>query len=127
VADPALAISQWSARRAAGDEVDSGRSARLLATALRAPRLLLLTSGDGGLVRGALAIDGVVQARGERDDVPALVRDLLVRARVMEPSMPLWKRWPFWLAVGAAAVATGVTTGVLLANRPVTTRVELNP
>ncbi|MDX2010487.1 MAG: PEGA domain-containing protein [Myxococcaceae bacterium] len=127
VAEPALAIAQWAARRAAGDEVDSGRSARLLATALRAPRLLVLTTGDGGLVRGALAIDGVVQARGEREDVPSLVKDLLVRGKVFEPSVPLWKRWPFWVAVGAAVVATGVTTGVILANRPVTTRVELNP
>ncbi|MCU0695735.1 MAG: PEGA domain-containing protein [Myxococcaceae bacterium] len=127
VAEPALAMAQWAARQAAGDEVDSGRSARLLSTALRAPRLLVLTTGDGGLVRGALAIDGVVLARGERDDVPALVKDLLVRGKVFEPSVPLWKRWPFWLAVGAAVVATGVTTGVVLANRPVTTRVELNP
>jgi hypothetical protein len=126
-ADPALAMGQWAARRSAGDEVDSGRSAKLLSVALRAPRLLVLTMGEAGLVRGALAVDGLVQARGERDDVPALVKDLLVRARVVEPSVPLWKRWPFWFAVGAAVVATGVTTAVVLVNRPVTTRVELNP
>jgi hypothetical protein len=41
--------------------------------------------------------------------------------------VPVWKRWPFWLAIGAAVVASGVTTGVLLANRPVSTRVVLNP
>ncbi|MCA2976960.1 MAG: PEGA domain-containing protein [Myxococcaceae bacterium] len=126
-ADPSLASAQWAARRAAGEAVDSGRSARLLATALRASRLVVLAAGEGGLVRGALAVDGVVQARGEREAVPALVTDLLVRGRVVAPSTPWWKRWPFWVAVGAAVVATSVTTGVVLANRPVTTRVELSP
>jgi hypothetical protein len=127
-ADPALAATQWHERRAAGDALDAGRSVQLLGLALRAPRLLVLGPADEpGLVRGALAVDGVVQARGERDDVQALVRDLLVRGRLMEPSIPLWKRWPFWVAVGAAAVATGVTTAVLFVNRPVVTRVELAP
>lgn len=127
-ADPPLAATQWHERRAAGEPLDSGRSMLLLGGALRTSRLLVLGPADeAGLVRGALAVDGVVQARGERDDVQALVRDLLVRGRLMEPSIPLWKRWPFWLAVGAAAVATGVTTAVLFANRPVVTRVELKP
>ncbi|MBL8919034.1 MAG: PEGA domain-containing protein [Myxococcaceae bacterium] len=127
-ADPALAATQWHERRAQGASLDEGRSVLLLGIALRTPRLLVLgPSEEAGLVRGALAVDGVVQARAERDDVQALVRDLLVRGRLMEPSVPLWKRWPFWLAVGAAVVASGVTTAVLIANRPVITRVELNP
>jgi hypothetical protein len=103
-------------------------SVKLLSVALRAARLIVVGPAElPGVTRGALAVDGVVQARGERDDVQELVRDLLVRGKVVEPSVPLWKRWPFWVAVGAAAIATGVTTGVLLANRPVTTRVVLNP
>ncbi len=127
-ADPSLAARQWQLRRASGEPFDGGRSMQLLSIALRSARLLVVGPGETtGTLRGALAIDGVVQARGERDDVQALVRDLLVRGKVYEPSVPLWKRWPFWVAIGAAAVATGVTTGVLLANRPIVTRVELNP
>ncbi|MBM4781212.1 MAG: PEGA domain-containing protein [Archangiaceae bacterium] len=127
-ADPSLAARQWELRRSSGEPFDGGRSMQLLSIALRSARLLVVGPGETtGTLRGALAIDGVVQARGERDDVQALVRDLLVRGKVFEPSVPLWKRWPFWVAIGAAAVATGVTTGVLLANRPVVTRVELNP
>jgi hypothetical protein len=80
-----------------------------------------------GLARGALVVDGLIQARGERDDVQALVADLLVRGKVFEPSVPIWKRWPFWVAVGAAVIASGVTTAVVVANRPVITRVELKP
>lgn len=127
-ADPSLAATQWHERRAAGDTFDSGRSMQLLTVALRSARLLVVGPAEApGLVRGALAVDGVVQARGERDDVQALVADLLVRGKIVEPQTPLWKRWPFWVAVGAAAVATGVTAAVLVANRPVITRVELNP
>ncbi|MDP3237545.1 MAG: PEGA domain-containing protein [Myxococcales bacterium] len=127
-ADPMLASTQWHRRHATGESFDGGKSMQLLSVALRSARLLMVEpSEDPSLVRGALAIDGVVQARGERDDVQALVRDLLVRGKVFEPSVPLWKRWPFWLAIGAAVVASGVTTGVLLANRPVSTRVVLNP
>lgn len=127
-ADPSLAARQWQQRRSAGEPFDGGRSMLLLSIALRSARVLVVGPGDtAGRVRGALAIDGVVQARGERDGAQALVRDLLVRGKVYEPSTPLWKRWPFWVAVGAAVVATGVTTGLVLANRPVTTRVELNP
>lgn len=127
-AEPALAARQWQLRRSTGEPFDGGRSLQLLSIALRSARLLVVGPGETtGTLRGALAIDGVVQARGERDDVQALVRDLLVRGKVYEPSVPLWKRWPFWVAVGAAAVATGVTTAVLVANRPITTRVALNP
>jgi len=127
-ADPSLAAAQWHRRRAAGEAFDAGRAMQLLSVSLRAARLLVVEpSDDAGGVRGALAVDGVVQARGERDDVQALVRDLLVRGKVFEPTVPLWKRWPFWVAIGAAAVASGVTAAVLIANRPVVTRVELNP
>ena len=127
-ADPSLASTQWHRRHAAGESFDGGRSMQLLSVALRSARLLVVEpSEDPSLVRGALAIDGVVQARGERDDVQALVRDLLVRGKVFEPSVPVWKRWPFWVAIGAAAIASGVTTAVLIANRPISTRVVLNP
>jgi hypothetical protein len=128
LADPALAASQWLERRAKGASFDDGRAVSVLSVALRSARLVVLGAGEQpSLVRGALAIDGVVQARGERDDVQALVQDLLVRAKIVEPSVPVWKRWPFWVAVGAAVVASGVTTAVLLVNRPISTRVVIRP
>ncbi len=127
-ADPSLAARQWQLRRSSGEPFDGGRSMQLLSIALRSARLLVVGPGETtGTLRGALAIDGVVQARAERDDVQALVRDLLVRGKVYEPSVPLWKRWPFWVAIAAASIATGVTTAVLVINRPITTRVVINP
>lgn len=127
-ADPAVAASQWLESRAKGVALDDGRAVTLLSVALRSARLVVLGAGEQpSLVRGALAIDGIVQARGEREDVQALVQDLLVRAKVVEPSVPVWKRWPFWVAVGAAVVASGVTTAVLLINRPISTRVVIRP
>lgn len=128
-AEPELAARQWVTRTAHGEAVDSPRSLWLLSGALRAPRLLLVTTSpeQPGVLRGALAVDGTVAARAEREgDAEGLVKDLLVRGRVVEEAPPLYKRWPFWVAVGAA-VAAGVTTAVVVANQNVVTRVELNP
>jgi hypothetical protein len=129
-ADPALAATQWQRRAAAGEALDAEASVKLLSTALRAPRLLVLASEPASplALRGALAVDGVLQARAARDgDAEGLVRDLLVRGKVIEVAPPLYKRWPFWVAVGAAAVAAGVTTAVVVSTRRTVTRVELNP
>ena len=129
-ATPELAGAQWRKRSAQGGALDSEGSVKLLSTSLRAPRLLVMSTDPAApkLLRGALAIDGVLKARAEREgDAEGLVRDLLVRAQVIEEAPPLYKRWPFWVAVGAAAVAAGVTTAVVVGNKRVITRVELNP
>lgn len=129
-APPELAATQWRRRTANGEALDSEASVRLLSNSLRAPRLLVVSSDPAapGTLRGALAVDGVLKARAEREgDAEGLVRDLLVRGQVIEEAPPLYQRWPFWLAVGAAAVAAGVTTAVVVGNRQVITRVELNP
>lgn len=129
-AEPALAAQQWLGRTARGDAVDSPASLRLLSYALRAPRLILITSDAAapGVLRAALTLDGTVAVRAEREgDVQGVVKDLLVRGRVVEEAPPLYKRWPFWVAVGAAAVATGVTTAVVVGNQRVVTRVGLAP
>jgi hypothetical protein len=97
---------------------------RLLARAVRARRLVLLTSerwSRGNHLSGVLAVDGRVAARAERrqegpasDAAVELVRDLLVQARLLEPAPGLLERPFFWVAVaGAVAVAAGVTALVL--------------
>ncbi|HJL50786.1 MAG TPA: hypothetical protein RMG45_33290, partial [Polyangiaceae bacterium LLY-WYZ-15_(1-7)] len=44
----------------------------------------------------------------------ALLRELLVRGEVLAPEPPLWRRPGFWVGIlAAAAVAAGVTVGVL--------------
>ena len=129
-ATPEQAASQWSRRTARGEALDSEASIRLLSTSLRAPRLLVMSTDPAAprTLRGALAVDGVLKARAEREgDAEGLVRDLLVRGQVIEEAPPIYKRWPFWLAVGVAAVAAGVTTAVVVGNRRTITRVELNP
>ncbi|MBL8956279.1 MAG: PEGA domain-containing protein, partial [Myxococcaceae bacterium] len=56
-AAPELAAAQWSARYRTAPDADGARSVRLLSTALRASRLLMVTSeeGSGGLLQGVLA------------------------------------------------------------------------
>ncbi|MFT3712174.1 MAG: PEGA domain-containing protein [Archangium sp.] len=129
-ATPELAASQWRARVQRGDAVDSDASVKLLSNALRAPRLAVVTSDAAApkTLRGALAVDGVLTTRAERlGDAEGLVRDLLVRGLIVEETPPFYKRWPFWVAVGVAAVAAGVTTAVLVSTRRTITSVELKP
>lgn len=129
-APPELAAAQYAARREKGEPADSDASLRLLSNSLRAPRLVVLSSDPamGRTLRGALAVDGAIVARAEREgDADGLLRDLLVRGRVVEEAPPLYARWPFWVAVGAAAVAAGVTTAVIVGNKQTITRVELSP
>ena len=129
-ASPELAATQWRNRTARGEPLDSEASVRLLSTSLRAPRLLVVSTDPAApwTMRGALAVDGVLKARAEREgDAEGLIRDLLVRGQVVEEAPPLFKRWPFWVAVGAAAIAAGVTTAVVVGNKQTITRVELNP
>lgn len=129
-ASPELAANQWRARLQHGEALDSEASVRLLSSALRAPRLAVVTSEAAApkTLRGALAVDGVLTTRAERDgDAEGLVRDLLVRGKVVEEAPPLYQRWPFWLAVGVAAVAAGTTTAIVVGTRQTVTRVELSP
>ncbi len=126
-AAPELAASQWRKRVEKGDALDSALSLRLLSTSLRAPRLVVLASDPAtpGLLRGALAIDGRLVVRAERSgDAEGLMRDLLVRGKVVEEPKSIFTRWPFWLAVGVA-VAAGVTTGIVLGTRDIKTRIEV--
>jgi hypothetical protein len=118
-AAPELAAAQWRRRLEKGDALDSTLSLRLLSTSLRAPRLVVLASDPAtpALLRGALAIDGQLVVRAERrGDAEGLMKDLLVRGRVVEEAPPLYARWPFWVAVGVA-VAAGVTTAVVVVNQ----------
>ncbi|MFZ5470796.1 MAG: PEGA domain-containing protein [Myxococcota bacterium] len=132
LAPPELAASQWAERYARSREVDSARSVRLLATALRAPRLLLVTAereSSGARLRGVLSVDGEVAVRSERSgevdpETEALVRDLLVRGQVVEPAPPLYRRAGFWISVGVAAAAAAAGTAAVL-NRRVVTQVTL--
>ncbi|WP_224367318.1 hypothetical protein [Hyalangium versicolor] len=134
-ASPELAASQWAAHYGASSaSLDSAGSLRLLSTALRAPRLVLLT-GDaeraGYRLRGTLAIQGLAAARTERQAerkalhgaVEGVLRDLLVQGHVVEPAPALYRRRDFWIAVGVAALVAGATTTALLWQRPVRTEV----
>lgn len=134
-ASPELAASQWTTHYGASSaNLDSAGSLRLLSTALRAPRLVLLNAeaeSYGYRLRGALAINGRAAARTERHaEMKALpgmtegvLRDLLVQGRVVEPAPPLYRRRDFWIAVGVAAVVAGAITTALLWQRPVRTEV----
>ncbi|MFO0595168.1 MAG: PEGA domain-containing protein [Myxococcaceae bacterium] len=129
-ASPELAAEQWRERNRRGEPLDSEASLKLLSTALRSPRLALVASeaATPEALRGALALDGVLTTRAAREaDAGGLVKDLLVRGKVVEEAPPLYARWPFWLAVGGAAVAAGVTAAVVVGTKQTVTRVELNP
>ncbi len=131
-ATPALAARQWLSRYAAQGDVDSAPSLRLLSTAMRAPRLALLQAdrdGEKVRLRGVLASGSEIVSRGERrvDDVgaetSALLRDLLVRGKVIETA-PLVKRPAFWGALAAGILLTGAASVALLYEPPTRTRVE---
>jgi hypothetical protein len=134
-ASPELAASQWTGRYGESSaNLDAAGSLRLLSTALRAPRLVLLTAEaerDGYRLRGALAINGRAAARTERQTglkalhgtAEGVLRDLLIQGHVVEPAPALYRRRDFWIAVGVAAVVAGATTTALLWQRPVRTEV----
>jgi hypothetical protein len=132
-APPQLAAHQWSLRYARGPALDSAPSVGLLATATRSRSLALLTveAGRQKLLRGVLALDGEVAARSERpiadspdDEAPALVRDLLVRGRLLEPAPPIWQKPLFWVVVGSATIAAAGVTALILYQPPVQTTVH---
>ncbi|MFP2901436.1 PEGA domain-containing protein, partial [Corallococcus sp. 4LFB] len=134
-ASPELAAGQWSAHYGESSaNLDSAGSLSLLSTALRAPRLVLLSAEperEGYRLRGALALQGRAAARTERwGEVNALdaaaegvLRDLLIQGQVVEPAPALYQRRDFWVAVGVAALIAGTVTTALLWRQPVRTEV----
>ena len=125
-ASPTLAGEQWSARIAGGADLEDRISLRLLARAVRARHLVLL-SYEAPALRGALVIDGRI-TRAARDGsldgsldtaVEPLLRELLVEGRVIEPPPPLWRRAGFWIGVVLTAAAAA-TVATLLARDPPT-------
>jgi len=134
-ATPELAASQWTAHYAGSSAaLDSTGSLSLLASALRAPRLVLLNAEpeqEGYRLRGTFTLDGRVAARTERRTAPkaleetveGVLRDLLIQGRIVEPAPALYQRRDFWIAVGVVAVVAGASTAALLWKQPVRTEV----
>ncbi|MEM7154249.1 MAG: PEGA domain-containing protein [Myxococcota bacterium] len=133
-APPVEVARQWSTRYAGSPAIDSAHSVRLLARAVRAQRLLLVTAeGDQGVeLRGVLAIDDRIAARTERQAAheelptvaPALLEDLLVQGEVLAPPKPLVRRWGFWLAIGLTAAGAAGITAIVLQQPPPRTEVQ---
>jgi hypothetical protein len=130
-APPELAERQWVTRYAAQPAaLDSAASMRLLARANRARRFALVEV-DGAptaRLRGVLSVDEGIAARAERSgplasigaETHGLLRDLLVKARVVEPAARLYTRPLFWLTV--AVVGAGAAIGTYFLVRPTPTR-----
>ncbi len=130
-ASPTLAAQQWTQRYAQSSEAEGSGSVRLLATALRSARLVLLTVDDGPAprIKALLAVGGLVTARAEREgslqsEFAGLMSDLLTRGNVLEPAPVLYKRPLFWVAVVVAAGIAAGTTAALFTRRTVA-RVEI--
>jgi hypothetical protein len=120
--EPALAALHDSLD--AGEALDADVSLALLATALRARSLVLVTR-DADRLRAALIGTGDAEGmrtivRGERvgehtDDVEGLLRDLFVRGRLVAPPPAFYELPELWIAVAAAvAIGVGVTLGLTL-------------
>jgi hypothetical protein len=128
--EPEAAAAALAERLRGGAAPDADLSLALLRTALRA-RSVLLVSEDAD--RTQAAVIGTADAdgqdtivRGERvgdatHDLEGLLRDVLVRARLVAPPPPFYELPEFWIGVAAAiAVGVGVTLGVTLQPEPQT-------
>ncbi len=125
-ASPDRVARQWTSRYADSPAIDGVSSMRLLARAVRGRRVVLLAAHRGqrrSYLRGVLAVDGDVLARAERhagaaeqlpNTAPGLMRELLVRGKVVASGPPLHKRPVFWVAVGIGAAVAAAITGVML-------------
>lgn len=109
---------------ALGAALDADTSLAMLATSLRA-RSLVLVSREHDRVRASLYGTGdedgarrIVRAErvGEHTtDLEGLLRDVLVRGRLMAPPPAFYELPEVWIAVGVAvALAVGVTLGLTL-------------
>jgi len=136
-ASPELAAEQWTKRYTDRPGLDSAESLSLLAQAVRAPRLVLISSELAGPsllnLRGAYEQDGAVAARSGVERVPfrdapdesvKLLEDLLVRGKTLQPARPLWKSGWFWVSVGVVAAGAATTTALLLREPKQRTQVE---
>jgi len=120
-APPEVAGQQWVARfGVAGPSVrtDSNDSVELLALALRAQRFVYLEGEGTGRVRGALAVQGKIVAREEKQGSPEkaspdVVEQLLVTGGVVK-DRSLLKKPLFWIAVGVVAVGSSLLTAYAL-------------
>jgi hypothetical protein len=124
-----LAARQWTARYASSPAIDTQPSMRLLSRAVAGQNLLLIAAepeARGTRLRAALATSGAVSARAERlarphravsDETRALLREIFVRGGIVV-ERPLYQNPIFWTALGLAAAAAAVITGVLLAPVP---------
>jgi hypothetical protein len=131
-AGPALAGEQWAASFAGGNAAESPDGMRLLATAMRARRVVYLqaTPGPTASVRGTLFVDDGIRARAEqRADATSLptqstrvLNDLLHEGNVVETT-PLYRRPLFWVIVGVTAAAASVGTYAALKEPPERTEV----
>lgn len=124
VAPPELAAEQWGARYASGQaRSDSNESISLLARALRAQRFVYLEAdrvGSGARVRGALAVQGKLAAREEKQgSVEAasgdVVEQLLVRGGIVENKSVLQKPL-FWVVVGVVAIGSSALTAYAISD-----------
>lgn len=122
--EPDAAAAALHAALDRGAALDADVSLALLGASLRA-RSLLLVSRDADRLRAALLgtgdADGVATiVRAERvgehtDDVEGLLRDVLVRGRLVAPPPPFYELPELWIAVAAAvAIGVGVTLGLTL-------------
>jgi hypothetical protein len=133
-APPEIAATQWTVTFGASPLLYSDASLRLLGQAIAARRLVLLSvegNGTRSRLRSSLAVDGQVAANVERTcaateverDVPKLVRDLLVSAKILEKERPVYKRAGFWVAISLVAAAVAATA-IGIAYRPIHTEVR---
>jgi hypothetical protein len=130
-----LAARQWSARYGAGADVDSPGSLRLLALAVRARSLVLITVAEPApdvRLRGVLTVGGETRARAERvargptavtASTPPLFEELLRDGKLVE-STPLVKRPLFWTALVAVAAGAAVATYAAVHRPPTRTEVH---
>lgn len=122
--EPEPAIAALHDALDAGASLDADLSLALLATALRA-RSLVLVSRDADRLRAALI--GTADADGARsvvraervgehtDDVEGLLRDVFVRGRLVAPPPAFYELPELWIAVlGAVAVGVGITLALTL-------------
>jgi hypothetical protein len=120
-ASPELAAAQWAETYGTKPRADDSDALVLLSTALRAPRLVYLDSerlGDGSRVRGALVVNGRVDARDEEhgalgSSTHETLESLLVKGGIVE-SGSVFKKPLFWIAVGVGVAASSALTAYLL-------------
>lgn len=133
-ASASRATEQLRARERDRVAPDSADSMALLSVATAAPRLARIDverERGSSRMRAVLAIDGVIASRSERrsdasprdQDADALLRELLVRGRVIEPTVPVYASPWFWVAIGAAAAA-GVSVSAWYFTRPIETAIR---